>query len=34
MVFEFDKDKGGRILQWDDEVEVLQGVKFKLSELV
>ena len=34
VVMVFEKNKEGKILTWDDEVEVLEGVKFKLSELV
>ncbi len=34
IVMVFEKGKEGRILTWDDEVEVLEGVKFKLSDLI
>ncbi len=34
MIMVFERGKEGRILTWDDGVEVLEGVKFKLSELV
>ncbi|MEO0139588.1 MAG: Uma2 family endonuclease [candidate division WOR-3 bacterium] len=34
IVMVFERGKEGRILTWEDEVEVLEGLRFRLSDLI